>query len=74
MWRGGKEAAEKRAKYPHDDVAEESQPVTECNATGQETRHQPDQAPNQDRGPVHVDRGPVDCYSHSLKRPALIPE
>jgi len=31
---GGQKAAEKRAKYPRDNVAEEAEPVTECNTTG----------------------------------------
>ena len=66
----GKEATKKGAEYAHDHVAEETEPMTERNTTGQEARHQPDDAPNQDRAPVEVDRGPVDGYDHFIEAPS----
>src|SRR5713226_2426493 len=63
------ETAEKRAQDPYDDVAEQSEPMTQRYAAGQEPGHQADQAPDQDRVQVKVDRGPVDAYGHASSPP-----
>src|SRR5229473_307310 len=58
------EAADERADDPDDDVPEQPQPVAQRDAAGEESRHQPDETPDQDRVQIEGDRGTVDAKDH----------
>src|SRR3989442_11267687 len=61
---GRQEATEKGANDAYDDVAEQSEAVTERNAAREKAGHEPDEQPDQDRVQIEIDRAAVDGNSH----------
>src|SRR6185437_16015470 len=58
------ESSDDRAEDADNGVADDSQPMTEREMTGQESRHQSDQDPDQDRVEIEVDGSAVESDNH----------